>query len=407
MRARRRVFVQLPLGFGSGLPYLMTGSTLAAWLASAGTPVTTVGLFALVALPYSLKPLWAPALDRFALPWLGRRRGWMLAYQLALAIAIVTLGAIGPAAPRALAVAAVAVALLSASHDIVCDAYRSDLLLPDERAGGGAVFVLGYRLAMVLSGGVALVLADHLPWRAVYGLMAIGLVPAMLATLRAPEPERVVTPPTLRAAVLAPLRELARRPGAGTLLAFIALYRAGDVVANTLVAPFLLAVGFGKTEVGVAYKIVGTSATIVGALGGGVLVARLGLVRALARFTVAQAAGSLAYAALAATGHSRALLLVAIAADSLGAGLAIAALEALLLASCDRRFSATHYALLAAASGLAGRLLAAGGGFVVAAIGWSGFFVATALLALPALGLLGRLSLPTGARPGIQKDRHE
>jgi PAT family beta-lactamase induction signal transducer AmpG len=404
MFRRRRVIVQVPLGFGSGLPYLLTGSTLGAWLASAGLPVATVGMFALVALPYSLKPLWAPLIDRHALPLLGRRRGWMFVLQLALAAALAAMGAIGPApSPRALALAALLVATLSATHDIACDAYRSDVLADDERAPGGALFVLGYRAAMVLSGGAALVLADHLSWRAVYALLALGLVPALVATLRAPEPAAgaVRAPATLREAVVAPLGELFGRRGAVALLGFIALYRAGDLVANVLVAPFLLGAGFSKSEVGVVYKMVGTAATIAGALGGGTLVARLGLRRALALFAVAQTAGPLAYAALALGGGGHPLLWLAVGADSLGSGLGIAALEALLLSSCDRRFSATQYALLAAASGVVGRLAGAGSGFVVAAVGWAGFFAATALLALPTLVLWRRLPLPSPPRPAI------
>jgi PAT family beta-lactamase induction signal transducer AmpG len=394
MVRRARVRVQLPLGFGSGLPYLLTGSTLGAWLASAGVRVETIGLFALVTLPYSLKPLWAPALDRFALPWLGRRRGWMLACQLALVGALAVLGAIGPAAPRALAVVAVVVALLSATQDIAADAYRSDLLDADERAAGAARFVVGYRVAMVLSGGAALVLADRLPWRAVYGLLALGLVPAMIATVRAPEPALATTGPApvrLADAVVAPLAEFFARPGAPALLAFIALYRAGDLAANVLVTPMLLGLGVGKTEIGVVYKIAGTAATIVGALGGGALVPRLGLARALAAFALLQTAGPLTWALVATIGPARPLLWLAVGVDSLTGGLAIAALEALLLAACDRRYSATQYALLAAASGLGGRLLGGAAGYVVAAVGFCGFFAGTAALALPALALLGWL----------------
>jgi PAT family beta-lactamase induction signal transducer AmpG len=406
MFGRRSVIVQLPLGFGSGLPYLLTGSTLGAWLASAGVPVETVGLFALVALPYSLKPLWAPAIDRFRLPILGRRRGWMLLMQLLLLAALVAMGAVGVApSPRALAAVAVLVATLSATHDIACDAYRSDALTGDERASGGALFVLGYRTAMVLSGGAALVLADHLPWRAVYALLALGLVPAVVTTLRAPEPATVQPPRTLEEAVVAPLREFFARPGAIALLLFIALYRAGDLIANVLVAPFLLGAGFGKSEVGVVYKIVGTAGTIAGALGGAALVTRLGLRRALAVFAVTQAAGPLAWATLALRGGGgHAHLWLAVATESLGSGLAIAALEALLLASCDHRFSATQYALLAAASGLVGRLASASSGHVVAAVGWPGFFAATALLCLPTLALFRRLPLPSPPRPAIYGD---
>lgn len=388
----RRVLLMLLFGFASGLPYQLTGTTLSARLSGAGVPLATIGLFALVGLPYSLKFAWAPLLDRYAPPLLGRRRGWVLLFQLALIAAIAALGAAEPAAaPRQAAGLALAVALLSASQDVVSDAYRTDLLHPAERAAGTATYILGYRAAMLLSGGLALVLADHLSFGAVYGLMALAMLAGVLATLRAPEPPRAEPPRSLRSAVLDPFADYFRRRGALPLLLFVTLYRAGDLAANVMVTPFLLSLHFSRSEVGVVYKIAGTAATIVGALGGGAAVARFGLYRSLFAFALLQGVANLGYGALALAGRGRALLFVAVGADHLCTGLAIAALDAFLMALCNRRFSATQFALLASASGAAGRLFGAGAGYLAGAVGWPLFFVGTMGLAAPALLLLRHL----------------
>ena len=386
----RRLPLLFALGFASGLPYLLTSSTLSAWLASVGIPLETIGLVTLVTLPYSLKPLWAPLVDRFSLPLLGRRRGWMLLFQLLTAAALVLMATSDVADVRArLAPFAVAVALFSASQDIVSDAYRTDLLAPAERPAGTATYVLGYRIAMLVAGGLALVLADHWPWRRVYGVMAALMLAGVVATLRAPEPPPTVPPPSLRSAVVQPLRDFFQRRRATAMLGFILAFRLGDLLANAMVAPFLLDAGFGKSEIGVVYKVAGISATIAGTVGGGLVVARAGLVRALGLFAVAQGVSSLGYAALALVGRSHALLVVAVALEQLCAGACIAALEMLLMSLCHRRHSATQFALLVAASGLGGRLAGAASGFAARALGWPMYFTATALCALPVLLLLG------------------
>lgn len=396
MISPRRLPLLFALGFASGLPYLLTQSTLSAWLASAGIPLPTIGLVTLVTLPYSLKPLWAPLLDRWALPvarWapsLGRRRGWMLLFQLLTAVALALMATTDVSRVRdRLALCAVAVALFSASQDIVSDAYRTDLLGPAERPAGTATYVLGYRIAMLVAGGLALVLADHWSWRRVYLVLAALMLGGVVATLVAPEPTATTPPPSLRSAVVEPLRDFFRRRRALAMLAFILAFRLGDLVANAMVAPFLLGLGFGKSEVGVVYKVAGISATIVGTVGGGVVVARMGLVRALGLFAALQSVASLGYAALALAGRSHALLPVAVALEQLCAGAGIAALDMLLMALCHRRHSATQFALLASASGLGGRLAGAGSGFAARALGWPLYFTATAACVLPVLLLLG------------------
>ncbi|MGZ3428446.1 MAG: AmpG family muropeptide MFS transporter [Polyangia bacterium] len=385
---RPRVLILFPLGFAAGLPYLLVGSTLSAWLANAGVSLAGIGLFSAVTLPYSLKLLWAPLVDRYRPPFGGRRRGWIVLFQLALGTALIALGATSPrAAPLAFAALAVGVTVCAASQDIVADAYRTDLLHPDERAAGTAVYVFGYRTAMLVTGGLALVAADHLPFGRVYQLAAALLAIGVVAALVAPEPAAVAPPTSLRAAVVEPLTDWFHRPRALALLAFVACYRLSDLVAAAMSTPFLLALGFSNTEVGLVNKNVGIAATIAGALGGGALVARFGLRRPLLAFGVALPLSNLLWAALALAGKSRALLLVTVAAHDAIVGCGIAALEALILTLCNRRYGATQYALLSAAAGLAGRLAATPSGAAAARLGWPAFFAATTAVGLGALAL--------------------
>ncbi len=383
---RPRVLVLFPLGFAAGLPYMLASSTLSAWLTQAGVSLAGVGLFSAVTLPYSLKLLWAPLVDRYRPPFGGRRRGWIVLFQLALGAALLALGATSPrSSPLAFAALAVGVTLMAASQDIAADAYRTDLLAPDERAAGTAVYVFGYRAAMLVTGGLALVAADHLPFGRVYQLSAVLLLVGVAAALLAPEPTAVAPPSTLRAAVVEPLTDWFARPGALGLLAFIACYRLSDLVAAAMSTPFLLAVGFSNTEVGLVNKNVGIAATIAGALGGGALVARLGLRRPLLFFGLAMPLSNLLWAALATWGKSRTLLFVTVATHDLLVGCGIAALEAMILTLCNRRYGATQYALLSAAAGLAGRLAAAPSGLLAARLGWPGFFAASAVVGVLAL----------------------
>ncbi len=386
---RRRILLMWWLGFSSGLPLLLTGSTLSAWLSQSGVSLEQIGVLSLVGLPYSLKMLWAPVLDRFAAPILGRRRGWMLLCQLALGVCLLAMSLRNPKeSPGAVAVMAVLIAFFSASQDIVTDAYRTDLLQRDERAAGTAVFVFGYRIAMLLTGGLALIIAEHVSFRAVYLLSALAMVAGIITTLRAEETEAVRPPMTLHAAVIDPLFDFFRRRGAVSILLFVTLFRVGDTIANVMVMPFLLSLQFSPSEIGVVYKAIGIAATILGTLCGGVLVARVGLFRALLTFGCTQGLANLSYAALALVGKSHTLLLVAVGVDNLCTGLSVAALDAFLMSLCNKRYSAMQYALLVSASGVAGRLLGGSSGVIAKHVGWSHFFVATMLLSIPALLLL-------------------
>jgi PAT family beta-lactamase induction signal transducer AmpG len=401
-----RMLLMFALGFGSGLPLLLTGSTLLAWLVGVGVPTAQLGLFSLCSLPYSLKLLWAPLLDRVApLPQLGRRRGWMLGAQLLLVAAIAALGSADPVRrPLTTAALALLVAALAATQDIAVDAYRTDLLAPAHAAAGTAVFVFGFRTAMVVAGALALRLFDSLQgdFRRVYFIMAAAMLPAVLATLLAPvEPAPAGAPPAAGFArmLLDPLRDFFQRPGALLILLFVMLYRLSDTLATALITPFLLQVGYTNTQVADATKLFGLLASILGALLGGAVVLRIGLLRSLYGFGVLQAVSNLGYVAIAhrfahaaaSAPRSLPLLYAAVVADNLCTGLAVAAIGGFLITLCNRRFSATQAALLSSASGVLGRLLGGVSGFFVARWGWEAFLLATVALGAPALGLLWRV----------------
>jgi PAT family beta-lactamase induction signal transducer AmpG len=376
-----RVMIQLPLGFASGLPYLLGGATLGTWLAVRGVGLETIGAFAWVALPYSLKFVWAPLLDRYRVPLLGHRRGWLLVLELIVAAAIAAVGAGEGVAT--LAVLATALAFCSASLDIVVDAYRADLLRPEERAAGSAAYILGYRAGMVLGGAVALVLADHVSWRVVYLIMAGAMAIGVATTLVAPEPDAGRPPRTLAE----PFRDLAARPGIARVLAFVVLFRLGALVLDQMKQPFLVHMGYAPGTIGAVNKGVGLAAMVLGGAVAGALVPRLGVRRALVGLGGVAALVHLSFAALAVAGASDARLVVCVVADSFGAGLAIAPFDAFLMAQCRRDHSATQYAVLTSLAGAGARVLGGGSGALAAWLGWPGFFVATFALSLPALAL--------------------
>ena len=383
----------LVLGFASGLPLALTSGTLQAWATVDNVSLQEIGFLTLVGTAYTLKFLWAPLLDRYAPPLLGRRRGWMLLTQLLLAAAIMAMGTLSPgSALLPLALLAVGVALLSASQDIAFDAYCTDVLHKEERGAGAAVKVLGYRLAMLVSGGLALIVADSwLGWGNTYVLMGGLMLACALATLWAPEPEvPVVAPRTLGRAVVEPFREFFSRHGAAQMLLLIVLYKLGDAFAGALSTTFLIrAAGFTATEVGTVNKLLGLAATIVGALAGGTLMARWGLYRSLMAFGLLQAVSNLGYWLISVTPKSLWLMGAAVGVENLCGGLGTAAFVGLLMAMCRQQFSATQFALLSALSAV-GRTYLAGPltPWLVEHVGWPGFFMLTVLIALPGLALL-------------------
>ena len=384
------MLVALMMGFSCGLPLLLTISVLQAWMKEEGMDLTVIGMMALVGLPYTLKFLWAPFLDRFTLPFLGRRRGWLLVAQVALIFSIAGLGSTDPGNnPWMVAFAAFLVTFFSASQDIVVDAYRREDL-PDAELGlGSSLYVNGYRVGMLLASGGGLIMADYIPFSMVYLIMAACILPGVLTTLLAPEPELTFgTPKSVKEAVVDPLVEYFKRQGALWILAFILLYKMGDTMASAMTTPFYLDIGFSKTEIGAIVKLFGFWATIAGALTGGVLMLRLGINRSLWIFGFLQAISTACFALLARIGHSVPALSGVIAFENLSSGMGTAAYIAFMASITNKRFTATQYALLTSLMGVPRVLASAPTGFLAKNLGWASFFIACTLIAIPGVLLL-------------------
>jgi PAT family beta-lactamase induction signal transducer AmpG len=398
--ANRRIASVLLLGFSSGLPYLLTSDTLQAWMHDLGFDVGVIGFFSLVTLPYSLKLLWSPLMDRYVPPFLGRRRGWILIAQLML-IASLTGLAFAPdpfLSPRTLFFLALLVVFFSASQDIVVDAYRADVLRREELGPGASCGVLGYQAALLVSGGLALFLADHLPganvnlrWRFVYLLMAAFMLVGVTATLFAPEPQLDARPPrTFKDAVVLPFLEFFRARGSAEIFLFIFLYKLGLVLATALTIPFLRHLGFANTDVAGVNKGLGLIALILGTLIGGAIVPRLGLYRSLLVFGLLQAFAILPFMLLARLGQDYRMMIVAVMTISFFSGMGTAAYIAFLMSLCDRRFTATQYAFFTSLLALSRTVTKAPAGYLSVAVGWEKYFLLCALAAVPGLLLLLR-----------------
>jgi MFS transporter, PAT family, beta-lactamase induction signal transducer AmpG len=389
--ADRRMTAILLLGFASGLPFNLTGSTLQAWLASDGIDIKSIGIFSLVTFPYVFKWLWAPLLDRYLPPLLGRRRGWILLCQIALALAIAVMGWNSPTrAPYLLGFAAVLVAFLSASQDIVIDAYRVDVIPSSERGLAAAATAFGYKSAAMFAGAFTLLLADYLGWRTAYGLVALVMALTVVATLLSPEPTTPGRPPaTLTAAVIEPLRELLSKRGAWGFLLLILLYKIGDAFALSLYSAFMIkGVGFSTTQLAIGGKINMTISTMIGTALGGWAYLRWGLFRSMLIFGIAQALTNLLYMWLALAGKKLWLMVLATSVDNLAGGMGAAAFTAFVMAQCSVNFSAFQYALLSALAAIPRWTIGALAGQVVSVIGWAKFFVVTFATAMPGLALL-------------------
>lgn len=389
---QRNAAILLLLGFASGLPLALTAGTLQAWMTVENVDLKTIGFFSLVGQAYVFKFLWSPMMDRYTPPFLGRRRGWLLVTQLALIAGIVAMGFMQPSRDLTLLAAlAVLVAFCSASQDIVFDAWKTDVLPPEERGSGAAITVLGYRLAMLISGGLALWLADrYLGWQATYWLMALLMVPGLIATLLAREPEAPVREPhSLRQAVAFPLKDFFQRNNAWLLITLIILYKLGDAFAASLTTTFLIrGVGFSAGDVGLVNKTLGLLATIIGALYGGVLMQRLSLFRALMIFGVLQAVSNFAYWLLAVTPPHLWSMASAVFIENLCGGMGTAAFVALLMTLCNKSFSATQFALLSALSAVGRVYVGPAAGWLVELWGWPVFYAFTVVAAVPGLLLL-------------------
>jgi PAT family beta-lactamase induction signal transducer AmpG len=382
------------MGFASGLPRALPVSTLQAWMAIEGVDLKTIGIFSVVALPYTLKFLWSPLMDRFIPPMFGRRRGWILITQALLVAGIAAISFSSPAqAPLTVGLIALTVAFFSASQDIVIDAYRTDILHVQERGAGAAVAVMGYRIALIISSSLALILSDQIGWRNTYLSMAAIMAVNFLITFFAPEPPQTAAPPrTIQEAVIGPLKDYFSRQSAFTFLLLIILYKLADAYASSLMSPFLIrGMGFSATDVGTINKGLGLVSTILGALLGGSLMVKLGLFRSLLYFGIVQAFTILTFSALAVIGKSYGMLIFAVAFENFGSGMGTAAFMALLMTMCNHRFSATQYALLSSLAALGGIVIAPTSGFVAETVGWPLFFLISAAIAIPGLALLCKL----------------
>jgi PAT family beta-lactamase induction signal transducer AmpG len=381
------------LGFSSGLPFILTNDVLKAWLAVEKIDLATIGLFSLVALPYSFKWAWSPLVDRYIPPLFGRRRGWIFIMQVLLLIAIAAMGFNDPSnALRLLSINAFLVAFFSATQDVAIDAYRTDVLEEREMGAGASVFVLGYRIALLVSGAFAFMLADRLSWPVVYIAMALLMLPGMIATWRAPEPVLLDKPPqTLLDAVVLPFRDFFQRAGlflGVAVLLFIILFKLPDYLGASMRAPFLIQTGFSETEIGAILGGIGLGATIVGALFGGVVVAKLGINRSLWIFGLLQAASNLMYYFQAQIGKNNGFLVVTMVVENFCTGLVTAGFVAFMMSLCSVRFSATQYALLSSLMSASRDIVVAPFGKVAESVGWSNYFLITLAVALPGLLLL-------------------
>jgi PAT family beta-lactamase induction signal transducer AmpG len=392
----RRLMAVSAQGVASGTPYMVGTKLLQGWLTASGVPLGLIGLLAYAELPYTLKMFWAPAVDRWPLPWPDRRRGWLLLLQIIL---VAVIGAMAflrpgkdPASLAAIGTIALLLAVVSATQDILVDAYRTDLLPEQERGAGAAATNLGYRGAMLAIGAGGFTLAGRYDWPLAFAAAALLMLMVLPFTLSAP-----LLPPiqhqvlSLRQAVVGPAQEFLHRTGGGRaamLLALVLLYRWPDGLLNAMAVPFLLQKGFSPEVVGSVLAGWGIGATIVGTIVGGILFGRLGINRSLWIFAIIGAFGNLAYWALATFSGGTTALLAAVGLESLGGGLVGAAFVALLMSLCNPRFSATQYALLSGIYALSRSVLSGQSGFLAEEVGWSSFFLLTAAASLPAFMLM-------------------
>ena len=399
----RRLIAILFLGFSSGLPLLLVFSTLSFWLKDEGVSLAAIGLFSLVRTPYTFKFLWAPLIDKVPLPLLtrllGRRRGWTLVTQIALMAALFAMAGTSPAeAPFQTALLALVVAFTSASQDIVIDAYRIEMLEEDEQGAGAGSLVFGYRMGLITAGAGALWLHTIFTWPQVYMIMGALVVVGMITILLSPEPVLrgdAKEPPSgegmsswLGNAVVAPFRDFMFNPGWLYILLFIMLYKLGDAYLGVMANPFYVEMGFTDVEIANVSKIFGVGATLVGALLGGIMVVRLGILKSLLYCGILQAATNLIFAGQAVVGHSVPMLIVTIGAENVSGGMATAAFVAYLSSFCNTTYTATQYALLSSFMAFARDVLSSSSGVMAEQVGWVWFFIVTTGLALPALVLL-------------------
>ena len=399
----RRMLICVFTGFSSGLPLYLLFNLLPAWLRSEQVDLKTIGLFALIQFPYTWKFLWSPLLDRYVLPLLGRRRGWMLLTQIGLLAVIASMGAFSPQSDlHSIALIATLLAFLSATQDIVLDAYRRELLSDVELGLGNAVHVNAYRIAGLVPGSLALILADFLPWSTVFIATALFMLPGVAMTLLVQEPHRATPPKTLREAVVEPFHEFIARKGwnsALMILAFLFFYKLGDSMCTALATPFYLDMGFSKTQIGLVAKNAGLWPAVIGGLLGGLWMVKIGISRALWLFGVVQVVSIFGFAWLASVGHhveitsvELAQLATVIGLEALGVGLGTAAFVAFIARATHPAYTATQFALFTSLAAMPRTFANAATGWLVEMMGWMGFFLLCAVLAVPGMLLLFKVA---------------
>ena len=395
----RRMLICVFTGFSSGLPLYLLFNLVPAWLRSEHVDLKTIGLFALIQFPYTWKFLWSPLLDRYVLPILGRRRGWMLLTQLGLLAVIASMGAFSPQSDlHTIAYIATLLAFLSATQDIVLDAYRRELLEESELGLGNAVHVNAYRIAGLVPGSLSLILADFMPWSIVFIITALFMLPGMAMTLMVKEPLNINPPKSLRDAVVEPFHEFITRHGwrsALLILTFLFFYKLGDSMCTALATPFYMDMGFSKTQIGLIAKNAGLWPAVIGGLLGGLWMVKIGINRALWLFGVVQVVSIFGFFWLASVGYHAEIttveltqLAIVIGIEALGVGLGTAAFVAFIARTTHPAYTATQFALFTSLAAMPRTFANAATGWLVEAIGWTGFFLLCALLALPGMVLL-------------------
>ncbi len=392
-------------GFSSGLPLYILLNLVPAWLRTEGISLKAIGAFALIQFPYTWKFLWSPLLDRYVIPVLGRRRGWMILTQAGLLMVIAWLGSLSPKDDLTWIVyAATLLAFLSATQDIVLDAYRRELLEENELGLGNSVHVNAYRIAGLVPGSLSLILADHLPWSAVFVVTAVFMLPGLAMALSVREPAmRIAAPKTLRQAVVEPFREFVNREtglkGAALILGFIFLYKLGDSMATALATPFYLDMGYSKSDIGLIAKHAGLWPSVIGGLLGGLWMVRLGINRALWVFGVVQLVAILGFAWLAQAGpypaigaDERIALALVISIEALGVGLGTAAFVAFIARTTNPAYTATQFALFTSLAAVPRTFINATTGWLVERMGWFGFYWLCVALAVPGMLLLFKIA---------------
>lgn len=383
------IAVVTALGFASGLPFPLISGTLQAWLTTEGIDIETIGILTILTFPYSFKFLWSALFDRFSIPGFGRRRGWIIICQILILAGIFLMITFTPKHLLIFSMAAAAVAFFSASQDISIDAYRTEILRPKDRGIGASFAVTAYRVALIVGGGLCLLLADYLGWQIALTIISSFLIIGIITTIWADEPDDIKKPATLKESFIEPFRDLLKREKSFILLLFIVLYKIGDAYASSLSTTFFIrGVGFSLSEVGTVNKIGGLLSAIVGSLIGGFLLRKISVYKALISFGILQAASNLMFMLLFIEGKNLVLFVLTVIIENFTGGMGTIAFLAFLMGLCNRSFAATQYALLSSLASFGRVIISPTAGFVVENIGWTAFYFLTFLVAIPGVILI-------------------